>query len=109
MDEQLMLEQLEALAKGLEIEVRYETLRKETRFNPGGLCRIRGLPVIIINRKAPVRDQVEVLAAAIHRFDLGSIYLRPGLREFLETISPGGTVDESQIEAADDNDDNDDA
>ena len=105
MDEQLMLEQLEVLAKGLEIEVRYETLRKETRFNPGGLCRIRGLPVIIINRKAPLSDQVEVLASAIKRFDLGSIYLRPGLREFLETISPGPIVDESQIEAADDNDD----
>lgn len=101
MDEQLMLEQLETLAKGLEIEIRYETLRKETRFNPGGLCRIRGLPVIIVNRKAPLQDQVEVLAAAIKRFDLGSVYLRPGLREFLETISPGQTVDETQIETTD--------
>jgi len=104
MDEELMLEQLETLAKGLEVEVRYETLRRETRFNPGGLCRIRGLPVVIVNRKAPLRDQLEVLAGAIKRFDLGSVYLRPGLREFLEGISPGRPVDPSQIET-DDGDD----
>lgn len=106
MDEQLMLEQLEALAEGLEIEVRYEILRKETRFSPGGLCRIRGLPVIIINRKAALRDKVAVLAAAIKRFDLGAVYLRPGLRAFLETVAPGRTVDENQFEKAGGNDDN---
>lgn len=98
MDEQLMLEQLEDLAKGLEIEVRFETMRKEVRFNPGGLCRIKGKPVIIINRKAALNQKVDVLGAAIKRFDLSGHYLRPGLREFLDQISPGENVEESDVD-----------
>ncbi len=97
MDDRLILEQLEGVAEGLEIEVRYETLRKEARYNPGGLCRVRGTPVIIVNRKAPLQDQVLVLAAAVKRFDLSGIYLRPGLREFLEGVEPGGTVEIDEI------------
>lgn len=97
MDDRLILEQLEGVAEGLGIEVRYETLRKEARYNPGGLCRVRGMPVIIVNRKAPLQDQVLVLAAAVQRFDLSGIYLRPGLREFLEGVGPGGTVEIDEI------------
>jgi len=96
-DDPLILEQLEGVAEGLGIEVRYETLRKETRYNPGGLCRIRGVPVIIVNRKSPIQDQVQVLAAAVKRFDLSGVYLRPGLRDFLDRIAPGGTVDVDEI------------
>ncbi|MCF8062889.1 MAG: hypothetical protein K9M82_10265, partial [Deltaproteobacteria bacterium] len=65
MDDQVILEQLEGVAKGLDVEVRYETLRKEARYNPGGLCRIPGVPVIIVNRKAPLQEKVQVLAAAV--------------------------------------------
>lgn len=97
MDDPLILEQLEGVAEGLGIEVRYETLRKETHYNPGGLCRIRGVPVIIVNRKSPIQDQVQVLAAAVKRFDLSGVYLRPGLRDFLDRIAPGGTVDVDEI------------
>lgn len=93
----MILDQLEGVAKGLEIEVRYETLRKESRYNPGGLCRIRGVPVIIVNRKSPLQEKVQVLAAAVKRFDLNGIYLRPGLRDFLDQVAPGGTVDVDEI------------
>jgi hypothetical protein len=100
MDEQLMLEQLEGLAKGLEIDVRFETMRKEARFNPGGLCRVKGKPVIIINRKATLSQKIDALGAAIKRFDLSGIYLRPGLRDFLEEISPGENVEEEEVDWA---------
>jgi len=102
MDEQLMLDQLEALAQGLEIEVRFETMHKEARFNPGGLCRIKGVPVVIINKKAPVGRKVQVLGAALKRFDLSGVYLRPGLREFLESIGPGETVEEDDVDWSED-------
>jgi hypothetical protein len=101
MDQQLMFEQLEGLAKALDIEVRLETVRKEARFNPGGLCRIKGAPVIIINRKANLDQKIEVLGAAIKRFDLSGVYLRPGLRDFLEDISPGNTLEEDEVAWAD--------
>lgn len=100
MDDQTILEQLEGVAEGLEIKVRYETLRRESRYNPGGLCRVRGRPVIIVNRKAPLQDKVRVLAAAVQRFDLSGVYLRPGLRAFLEEVEPGGTVEMDEIETS---------
>ncbi len=96
MDEHLMLEQLEQIAGGLGIEVRYETMRKESSFNPGGLCRVRGEPVVIVNRKAPVSEQVEVLASALNRFDLSGVYLRPGLREYLASVGPGRTLTDEE-------------
>ena len=102
MDERVMLEHLEGVAKDLGIDVRYETMRKESRFNPGGLCRLRGEPVIIVNRKASLGDQVGVLASAIRRFDLEGIFLRPGLREFLEQAAPGHTLEGDEIEEDED-------
>ncbi len=103
MDEQIMLEQLEQVAKGLEVEIRYETMRKEAGYHPGGLCRIRGVPFIIVNRKAPLGDKLQVLASAIKRFDLTGIYLRPGLRDFLEKAEPVRTVWPGEIQETDEN------
>ncbi len=98
MDEQVMLEQLEEVARGLEVEIRYETMRKEAGYIPGGLCRIRGVPLIIVNRKAPLSDKVQVVASAIKKFDLTGTYLRPGLRDFLERVEPGRTVRPGEIQ-----------
>lgn len=103
MDDHVVLEQLEEVAKGLELEIRYETMRKEAGYNPGGLCRIRGVPIIIVNRKAPLGDKVQVLASAIKRFDLNGVYLRPGLRDFLESAEPGRTVRPDEIQEEDEN------
>jgi len=100
MDERMMLDQLEEVAKDLNVEVRYETMRKESRFNPGGMCRVHGAPVIIINRKASPEDRLNVLASAIRRFDLDGVFLRPGLREFLEQAEPGPMWTEDEAKEA---------
>jgi len=104
MDERMMQDQLEGVARDLNIEVRYETMRKESRFNPGGLCRIHGDPVIIINRKASLNDRLNVLASAIRRFELDGVFLRPGLREFLEQAAPGRTLTKDELEMVDEAD-----
>lgn len=83
MDENTLLSQLEELAHSLKIEVRYEPIKKEGSFYPGGLCQIKGEYVLILNSEATVRDKIQTLARAVNRFDLSRIYLRPGLREFL--------------------------
>ena len=86
MDEDTLLSQLEELARALEIEVRYEPLKREGSFFPGGLCRIRGEYVLILNSMATTEDKIQTLAKAVNRFDLGRIYLRPGIREFLDKV-----------------------
>lgn len=83
MNENTLLSQLEELAHSLKIEVRYEPIKKEGSFYPGGLCQIKGEYVLILNSAATVRDKIQTLARAVNRFDLSRIYLRPGLREFL--------------------------
>ena len=84
MDEKKMLIQLEELAQSLDIKIRDEPLKKEGSFSAGGLCRFKGEWVLIINSKAPDGEKIETMAGAFNRFDLNGVYLKPGLREFLE-------------------------
>ncbi len=84
MDETVVLGHLEALAHTLEIQIRYEFIESETAFPSGGLCRIRGKQVIIVNTKATVGEKVQTLTRALRRFDLSNIYLKPALRDLLE-------------------------
>lgn len=86
MDEDTLLNQLEELAHSLGIEIRYEPLRRESSFFPGGLCRIKGEYVLILNSTATTEDKIQTMAKAVNRFDLSKVYLRPGLREFLDKV-----------------------
>ncbi|HJX33655.1 MAG TPA: hypothetical protein VJ373_00635 [Desulfatiglandales bacterium] len=88
MDEKEILNQLEELAKSLGIIIRYEQLLKEGSFFPGGLCRIKGEDILIINSMAGIDDKIETLAKAVVSFDLSKVYMRPALREFLSKNSP---------------------
>jgi len=86
MDDDAVIEQLEELARGFGIEIRYEpiTLDEEIINVVGGLCKLRGEKLLIINSKAPVRDKIQALARALSNFDLDLIYIRPAIRALLE-------------------------
>ena len=83
LDEESILGQLEELANSLEIKVRYEHLKKEGRFFPGGLCTVKGENILIVNSGASIEDKIEILAKTVSSFDISHIYIRPALREFL--------------------------
>ena len=68
MDENTILGQLEELASSLTIEVRYESINKQGSFFPGGLCRLKGNYVLIINSRATTNDKIQALAKAVTRF-----------------------------------------
>jgi len=89
MDNKTLLAQLEDLARSLSIEVRYEPLKMEGLFSSGGLCKLKGQYVLIVNSTSSIRDKIEALAAAVNRFDLRQVYCRPGLRAFLEKFPKG--------------------
>ena len=86
MDENTLLRQLEELAESLKVEVRYESFKSEGSFSTGGLCKLKGEYLLIVNSKAAVREKAEAIAGALKRFDLSQVYLRPGLREFLDAF-----------------------
>jgi hypothetical protein len=55
-DEDTVIEQLEELARGFGIEIRYEPISfdEESINMVGGLCKLRGEKLLIINSKAMV-------------------------------------------------------
>lgn len=84
MEESAFLKELEEVAQSLGIEVRYENLKREGGFAPGGLCRLKDRHLLIVNSKAPARDKIDAVASALNRFDLSRVYLKPGVRDFLD-------------------------
>ena len=88
MDENVMLSQLEELARSLQVEIRYEQIKKESGFSAGGLCLFKGEHLIIINSKITLSEKVDTLAKALGTFDLSQVYLRPGLRDFYGDGAP---------------------
>jgi len=99
MDDKKLMSQLEELAENLSIEVRYEAIRKEESFFAGGLCRLRGKDILIVNSDASLGDKIQALAKALRRFDFSRIYMRPALREFLTKL-PDQTGDKKKPEKA---------
>ena len=86
MDDKILLAQLEELAENLAIEIRYESIRKEGSFFTGGLCRLQGKDILIVNSDASMGDKIQALAKALRRSDLSRVYMRPALREFLTKL-----------------------
>lgn len=57
-----LLRELLAAAERAEIEVRTEKLLREVGYHArSGGCRVRGQRLIIVDRDAPLRDQIEFL------------------------------------------------
>lgn len=84
MDDHIALDQLEALAYNLGIEVRYEKIPQDDVTISGGLYRLRGKNVVVIDARATAKERIRTLVQALKPFDLSDVYIRPALREILE-------------------------
>ena len=86
MDEHAIIDQLEELAEGFGIQIRYEPIKQDEDLVKivGGLCLLRGEYVLIIDIKAAVMDKIKTFAEALRHFDLDQIYIKPALRELLD-------------------------
>ncbi len=75
-----ILRALEALAARIGVAVRSEQFDLSVIEGRGGLCRLRGEPVVVMDARLPIIDKIGVLAAALAAFDLEAIYVPPLLR-----------------------------
>jgi len=93
-DEQLY-EELIALAERLDLTV----VKGKGDFS-GGYCRVLEDCRIVLNSHNLLPTQLRVLARNLLQFDLSSMYLRPAVREFLETVEAAEeqTVQQSEEE-----------
>ena len=76
MQDQEVLEQLEELILQLGLELRWE----EGEFT-GGICRLRGQKILLVNRSLPPLDKIRVLCRELSQADLSRTFVLPALRE----------------------------
>ena len=86
-NDQKLLGQLEEIAAKLNLKVRYEQIKKESRFYPGGLCRVKDEDIIIINSKAPLEDKINTFVEALGNLDLSNVFMHPALRDLFKMES----------------------
>ena len=79
-----VLAYLEDLAEKLGVEVIYAKLAGEDFPVKSGLCRVRGIPKIFLDRSESLEKRIEVLAKALSTFDTEGIYVRPHIRSILD-------------------------
>jgi len=74
---------LEAALARLGVRLREEPLGEEARL-AGGLCRLRGELVCLVDPSRPPRERRTVLLDALGRLDTSDVWLPPALRDALD-------------------------
>jgi hypothetical protein len=77
---QQLLQELEELLARLSIPLRYE----KGDFS-GGLCRIEEQAHFILNKNLSLEQKLQILKNDIQQIDLEDHFIRPALREFLNS------------------------
>ena len=94
MKPEVLLELLEAAADQLGINVTYEALQTSGAGGPGmvhgGLCRVKGVYRVIIDKRATSEERVTTLATALATFDTSEIELSQKVRNLLRTHEGSG-------------------
>jgi hypothetical protein len=85
MKSDVMLELLESAAEQLNIKVSYEPLQVSGIQGGlrGGLCRVKGVYRVIIDKRATNEERVTTLATAIAGFDMTELELPQKVRDLL--------------------------
>lgn len=77
-------EALEAAATQLGVKVRYETLAAAGPTGGGGLCKVKGVWCIIIDKKTAPSERASILGEALATMDTENVSLPPKVREMLQ-------------------------
>jgi len=81
-----VLHELEELAARIGLTVRAEPFGSGLLSGRGGLCWVRGRPLVVMDATLPVADRIAVLAGALARFDLDAVYVPPLVRARIEGL-----------------------
>ena len=76
----VVFQELEKIAEELNIRI----LQEKGNFN-GGYCLLEEQRIIVINKVKPLEQRIRALAQAFSRFDTSQIYLKPAIREMIES------------------------
>jgi len=76
----VVFQEFEQIAEELNIRI----LQEKGNFN-GGYCLLEEQRIIVINKVKPLEQRIRALAQAFSRFDTSQIYLKPAIREMIES------------------------
>ena len=85
-----MLELLESAADQLSIKVSYEPLQNSGTGMRGGLCKVKGVFRVIIDKRATNEERMVTLATALSGFDMSDLQLPQKVRDLLRTYEGSG-------------------
>ena len=75
-----MFQEFEQIAEQLNIRI----MQEKGNFN-GGYCLLEEKRIIVVNKQQPIEQRVWALAQAFAKLDTSKIYLKPAIREIIET------------------------
>ncbi|MBU1276017.1 MAG: hypothetical protein KJ720_11620 [Proteobacteria bacterium] len=88
MDDKRLWFLLNEVAQVLGVDVRLESLDGgEDPSARSGICRLRGKPVIFIERRQDTSQRCRRLGVGLLALDLDGVYLRPVVREYLSELA----------------------
>lgn len=79
MDDISLLHEFENLAERLSVKIRYSNLDRD-----GGLCRVRGVYHLIVNRRLDTSGRIATISRALSDLPLDQVFLIPAIREVLD-------------------------
>ena len=83
-----LVEELEAAAEKLGIQVRYDRMTGLCAGR-GGLCVVNGKRQIIVDRRTTVEQRLDHLLDALSGLEVDGVYLSPLARRYLESARRG--------------------
>lgn len=75
------------MAHAVELSVRTQPFRNST-LSAGGLCKLRGEQVLLLNSRSPEDERALVLGEVLSRMDTTHVPMSDFLREFLQERQP---------------------
>ncbi len=78
-----ILRHLESVADRIGVEIRFDAFDSAAAWRRGGLCRLRGRDVIVVDATLGVLDKLEIVALALSTFDTEHLYIPPEVRRKL--------------------------
>lgn len=85
-DYETILLQIEEVAQKAGIDLRYENLADDDVNIGSGLCYIRNLPTLIIDKRLDLKEKLRIIVKELSRTDTDSIYMPPLIRELIEPV-----------------------
>jgi hypothetical protein len=89
METQKILQELEALARTLDVRVTYEPIIGGAGTGFGGLCRVHGEWRLIVDRRLRVSERVQVIVDGLRRRSPAPEVVPPSLARYFATATAG--------------------